>query len=261
MTRWFRMYSEVLDDPKVQRLTPESFKAWINLLCLAAKHDGQLAGVADIAFALRIDEQQTITIIKDLTDAGLIDKAKGCYTPHNWSGRQYKSDVSNERVKRHRNAKRNVTVTPPEQNRTDSDTETDTEAEKKEVKAIKIAPPDDTGLAVALWNDFAEQNGLSTVRNLTQPRKRKLQLRLKECGGVEFWLSGVLARIKASPFLLGENDRGWKANFDFLMQESSFTKLLEGSYDKSKSNGSGNPNSIFAAAELVKREMAERHDG
>jgi len=49
--------------------------------------------------------------------------------PHNWNGRQYKSDVSTDRVKRYRERKRNVSgnddetanETPPEQNRTDTD--------------------------------------------------------------------------------------------------------------------------------------------
>jgi len=34
MSQWFRMYAEVLDDPKVQRLSGDEFKAWVNILCL-----------------------------------------------------------------------------------------------------------------------------------------------------------------------------------------------------------------------------------
>jgi hypothetical protein len=45
-------------------------------------------------------------------------------SPHNWDKRQYKSDVSTERVKRFRNGKRNVSETPPE---TEADTENRTE--------------------------------------------------------------------------------------------------------------------------------------
>lgn len=50
---------------------------------------------------------------------GLIDPLEHGYEPHGWSKFQYKSDVSTERVHKHR-AKRNVSETPP-------DTETDTE--------------------------------------------------------------------------------------------------------------------------------------
>ena len=40
MARWFRMYAEVVDDPKVQRLSPALFRAWVNVLCLAASNGG-----------------------------------------------------------------------------------------------------------------------------------------------------------------------------------------------------------------------------
>jgi hypothetical protein len=37
--------------------------------------------------------------------------------------------------------------------------------------------------------------------------------------------------LERSAFCRGENDRGWRADFDFLLQPKSFTKLLEGAYD------------------------------
>jgi hypothetical protein len=38
--KWLRLYSDVVSDPKVQRLPGEKFKAWVNLLCVASQHDG-----------------------------------------------------------------------------------------------------------------------------------------------------------------------------------------------------------------------------
>ena len=49
---WFRFYAEALNDPKVQRLDGETFKGWVNLLCLAKAHDGTLPDIPDIAFGL-----------------------------------------------------------------------------------------------------------------------------------------------------------------------------------------------------------------
>ncbi len=40
MTRWFRVYEDLVDDPKVQRLDPSCFKALINLWCLASANGG-----------------------------------------------------------------------------------------------------------------------------------------------------------------------------------------------------------------------------
>jgi len=48
---------------------------------------------------------------------------------------------------------------------------------------------------------------------------------------LEDW-STAMAAIYNSKFLCRENDRGWKADFDFLLQPKSFVKLLEGAYNK-----------------------------
>lgn len=156
MSRWFRFYTEALDDPKVQRLDGETFKLWVNLLCLTAKHDGTLPSVSDISFALRIDEIACQSLLDRLLIAGLIDTLKGgpngCrIAPHGWSERQYKSDTSTDRVKRFRERYKNVSETAP-----DTETDTDTETEIKETKAKKapkgVLKPADVSDEV--WSDF-----------------------------------------------------------------------------------------------------------
>ena len=138
MTRWFRMYTDVLDDPKVQRLPGDLFKAWVNLLCLAGRNDGVLPPVEDIAFALRMSQDVTVTVTTELVRRGLLDDCDG-FSPHNWAERQFKSDTpesaaERKRTQRAREKERqkaeNVTechsdshseVTPPEQSRTDTE--------------------------------------------------------------------------------------------------------------------------------------------
>ncbi len=122
--KWLRLYNDVVSDPKVQRLSGDKFKSWINVLCIASTHDGILPPVTDLAFILRITEDKAAVLLDDLVEKGLLDVTTDeRYTPHNWASRQYKSDVSNDRVQRHRQRKRNVTVTPPDtdQNRTNSE--------------------------------------------------------------------------------------------------------------------------------------------
>ena len=82
--------------------------------------------------------------------------------------------------------------------------------------------------AVSGWNAMARQHGLSTVQRLTEPRRRSLKARLAECGGIEGW-ERALHLITESPFLLGQTGE-WKADFDFVLQAKSFTKLMEGTY-------------------------------
>jgi hypothetical protein len=113
-----------VSDPKVQRLPGDKFKAWINLLCVASQHDGILPPLADLAFTLRNTEDRITALLDDLVEKGLLDvTGDDRYTPHNWASRQYKGDVSNDRVQRHRQRQRNVTVTPPDQTRPDQITE------------------------------------------------------------------------------------------------------------------------------------------
>jgi hypothetical protein len=109
MTRWFRLYDDVINDPKLLKL-PEGLRwAWVALLCVASKNGGQLPPVDDVALLLRVPEAKAGEYITKLVKAKLIDNENGVFVPHNWEGRQFKSDTSNDRVKRHRDNKRNVT--------------------------------------------------------------------------------------------------------------------------------------------------------
>ena len=88
--------------------------------------------------------------------------------------------------------------------------------------------------AVIAWNTMAAANGLSQVAKLTDPRRRHLSARLRDCGGLDGWRDAV-ALVAGNEFLLGRTGRGgWKANFDFMLQQSSFTKLMEGAFTQAK---------------------------
>lgn len=143
--QWCRLYAEVIDDPKMQRLPPHIFKTCINLWCLAAQNDGKLPSIEDIAFKLRLSSHEAQQQIDELIGVGLLDiETDMKLSPHNWSARQYRSDTSTERVRKHREKKQKpecnvsetqevtVSVTPPE-------TETDTEQSRTETK--KEEPP------------------------------------------------------------------------------------------------------------------------
>lgn len=81
---------------------------------------------------------------------------------------------------------------------------------------------------VEAWNDVAERRGLAKVKTLTPQRRRKLMSRIKEAGVDGF--TEAIGTIEASPFLRGENGRGWRADFDWMLEPKNFTKLREGTY-------------------------------
>lgn len=98
--------------------------------------------------------------------------------------------------------------------------------------ALAAEAPEVARQAFDAWNDLAREIGLPIAQAFTARRQSALKARLAEVGGLEGW--GIaLAKIRGSPFLRGETSRdGWKADLDFLLQQKSFTKLMEGSYDR-----------------------------
>jgi uncharacterized protein YdaU (DUF1376 family) len=107
--------------------------------------------------------------------------------------------------------------------------------------------PTGAASAVELYNATAREVGWPLCQNLTDRRRSALNVRLRECGGLDGW-KVALEKARASPLLTGDNDRGWKADFDFLVQAKSFTRLMEGSYDRRQTkNGNGIRDSIAEA--------------
>ena len=109
----------------------------------------------------------------------------------------------------------------------------------------------DEGIAVRAWNVLADCCGFSKVQLLTEERRRKLNHRLSSCGGLDGWHS-ALEKVKNSTFLCGDNERGWLADFDFLLQKKSFTKLMEGAYNNRK-KGDRLTGAAAVAAEYARR--------
>lgn len=88
--------------------------------------------------------------------------------------------------------------------------------------------PLDALVAFELWNETALRCGLPQAAKLTNDRKRKIRARLKDYG-LDGWRR-ALANIERSSFLTGNNDRNWRADIDFLLKPSSFSKVHDGGY-------------------------------
>lgn len=139
MSRWLRFYDDAINDPKILKLPEATRWHWVAMLCIASKHEGALPPLDEVAIHLRVTAAKATEIIATLVRAGLLDKTETGFEPHNWNGRQFKSDVSTDRVKRFRNAKRNVSVAVSE---TPPDTETDTDTDSVTKATGADAPPD-----------------------------------------------------------------------------------------------------------------------
>lgn len=89
------------------------------------------------------------------------------------------------------------------------------------------------------WNEQAiEHEKWPQIEELTDARKKALRARIRERWAkdtLQKWRSYVSA-IASTPFLRGENDRGWRANFDWAIRPDSPVKVFEGRYSNEGAN-------------------------
>lgn len=122
---WFRLYSEFQHDPKVQLMPEVMQRRLVMLLCARCACDALSDEV--VAFQWRIDPSEAQETKVLFMRQGFIDAD---WNVLNWNKRQFVSDSSTERVRKHRGnvttMKRfnSVTVTAP-----DTEAYADTEAE------------------------------------------------------------------------------------------------------------------------------------
>jgi len=141
---WFRFYSEALRDTKLDMICEETgfpmttvIGAFTILLCLA--NDSPKRGAlyvtfqkrfsnADVTRRFRMSAEETDILLKAFVEYEIIEIKDKAYTIKNWNKRQFESDNSTARVKKHRTK---VTETLQEcySNAPDTDTESYTETE------------------------------------------------------------------------------------------------------------------------------------
>lgn len=157
---WLRLYTEILNDPKVQRLPDSLFRAYINFLCIAKEYsdDGALPPKKDIAFFLRCPQKTVEKLCDGLQKNELLDADGDTFIIHGWNNRQYESDndpTANIRKRRQRERNKNQNVTPDVTDmsrvtsrpchenvtRTETETETDIRESKRETPPSAASPP------------------------------------------------------------------------------------------------------------------------
>lgn len=99
---------------------------------------------------------------------------------------------------------------------------------------------------VDAWQAMAGRAGLPHIRLMTKAREAALRQRIADVGATVL-LEAVTA-VERSAFCRGDNDRGWKADFDFILQQKSLAKLLEHGYPSRR------PAFRNGAMELLARE-------
>ena len=117
---WFRLYHEFATDPKVQMMSESDQRRLIMVMCMRCCNGNETLHDEEVAFQLRVSIEEWTATKAVFIRKKFLDEGNNLL---NWDKRQFSSDSSTERVRKHRALKKqgcNVTETPP-----DTDTDTD----------------------------------------------------------------------------------------------------------------------------------------
>lgn len=244
---WFRLYHEFATDHKIQMLSEADQRRYVMLLCLRCSNGDVTLHDAQIAFQLRISLEEWETTKKRFIEAKLIDRNARVI---NWEKRQYLSDSSTERVRKHRerlkqvcnvsvtasNGQETVAVTPPD---TETDTETDSEAEtesnnREQVhsSAKRLQVP--VQKIIDLYHEVCLPHGRPPVRVISKKRISTIQRVWKSSQHsqtLDWWRSYFEAAMSipymSNGFTKQDGSQWGGADFDYLLQEKTIVKVVE----------------------------------
>ena len=134
----------------------------------------------------------------------------------------------------------------------DTEYDTDTEYDSDINKNTSTSSAD----AVArLYNDLCPS--LPSVRTLSDKRKRDIKARLKKYTLDDF--QKVFEKAEKSSFLRGDNERGFRASLDWLINEGNMAKVLDGNYDDRPNKQRAAPARAPAAANTRFNNFEQRN--
>lgn len=218
---WFKFHSDALNNPKVQRLPAELFRAWVNLMCVTSRCDGRVTSHGDAQFMLRLSESDYWETVKALGEEGLVTLSDDGVIVANWDERQFTKKTSAERTRAYRERKRkqveeaaklaaaqgadgdatgdghsDVTVTP-----SDTDTDTDSSADAEQTapsgkpKPVRHEYPDaferiwplfdnrtNKARALAEWRKFQPDEALTARMEAALSRERDWRSKAARAG-------------------------------------------------------------------------------
>lgn len=131
------------------------------------------------------------------------------------------------------------------------DYENENEVEIKNESDLK--PKIDFQKVADIFNSVC--SNLPSVKKITSQRKSAINARVKDYGLNK--IGEVFQTVSRNEFLNGNNDRGWTADFDWVMNPNNFIKILEGKYNgKAKKSNSGS--SKVQYSDDFKKRIADR---
>lgn len=244
--KWIKITTDIFDDEKILLIEslPDSYAiitVWFKLLCLAGKQNnsgvlmmGRIAYTDKmLATIFRMKETTVSMALRTFEEFGMIEIIDGVITIPNWGKHQNldkieaKKEYMRNYMRDYREKQKALTVgeinckTNSEANVSEAEEDIDKEEDKDKEERITVQQ------VVDLYHSLCKS--FPIVRSLSEARKKAVKARLKTYSLIEF--ETLFKKAEASGFLKGKNDRNWSANFDWLMKDANFAKVLDGNYD------------------------------
>lgn len=243
---WMRLYAEFATDPKVQMMSEAMQRRLIMLFCMQCGNGietfHETERETSIAFAMRISAEEIAITKAEFLRRGFINED---WTLRNWSKRQYASDSSTTRVRKHREAKKQAETGNGNdekrfsngieqiQNREEEKTlsagaDSDANQDQEDREPVKLIP---VRLILDAYHEHLPM--LPHVRMMTDERKRKLKARWtedEERQTPEYWQK-FFAYVARSDFLTGSNGDWTGCDFEWLIEKKNHLKVIEGKYE------------------------------
>lgn len=128
------------------------------------------------------------------------------------------------------------------------------EKEKEEIREENIPPTSPYKKIYAMYHEICTD--YPKLMKISDSRKRALSARLKKYTVADF--ETLFKKAQASSFLKGNNSSGWRATFDWLINESNMTKVLEGNYDDKPTKTAAATDEFADLEMLTRRRIAMR---
>jgi len=203
---WLRLNNDIFFSPDIFGLKLEEKAVWIFLLCQASrKNSGVINLTPDfIAHSLNTKTSKISQALKTFEKIQLITT--------------------------------NALSLPPALHfATPTDRQTDERTNETNERDGRTQSPAALPPLAEIWNENCGQ--LSQVKVCNPERRRKCKSRWLEVPGPnDYWIE-VVRKLAASDFCNGKNDRGWTADFTFLLKPDTHIKVMEGKYKNRAASG------------------------
>lgn len=237
---WFCVYSEIVNEPKLQGKGAEWCWLWIVLLALANAHEGRVQVANGVGYTVnqlaeisRLERENADKALEWFKKMGMVKQIKGGVLKIvHWNDRQCASRSSRKRTREYRERKKgeqgdvtgDVTCDAPDQNRED-------QSKTDENKTPPPAEEDDfLSRLPGLWNSSVSHRKVLSLVGKRRALARDLH---RKIGGEA--IRDLIKKVGTSDFLSGRvNGSDWFGRgcpIDWALDPEIALKILEGTYD------------------------------